>query len=162
MEIVEENGNGGGDVNIEIRQGQGLLSSYQAMASNGFSVSKKHSIFKIPNTLYRHKKNAYLPNGFSFGPWHYGKPYLQAAQAVKYEYLKRLIHRCRNPSQKLQGLEAAVWKVENQARECYAGSIELSQEEFVKMLVLDSCFIIELLISYYLLIQAAEMVFWKS
>ena len=36
-------------------------------------------------------------------------------------------------------------ELEKEARECYAGPIDYSPDEFVKILVIDGCFIIELL-----------------
>ncbi|KAK4603332.1 hypothetical protein RGQ29_012036 [Quercus rubra] len=45
----------------------------------------------------------------------------------------------------LRILTNSVMELEKEARECYAGPIDYSPDEFVKILVIDGCFIIELL-----------------
>lgn len=144
MEIVEENG--GEQVSVEIQK---ILSSYQILHSNGFTVTENHSIFKIPQILYRQRKKAYVPNGFSFGPWHYGKPHLEATQEIKYKCLETLLHRFSNPTEKLSELEAAVGNEEGRIRECYAGLVEWSKEHLVQILVLDGCFIIKMFLYFW-------------
>lgn len=136
-------GNRGGDVGIDVRKL--MISSYKPFVLEDFVLSSESCIFKIPNILFRHNEKAYLPNAFSFGPWHYGKqPHLKATQALKYKYLEEVLRRFPpDPSKKLAELEAAIAEVEVKARQCYAGAVGFKEDEFVKILVLDGCFIVE-------------------
>ncbi|XWS30483.1 hypothetical protein CRYUN_Cryun24cG0121400 [Craigia yunnanensis] len=133
----------GGEEHIRIDVQQ-LVSSYETMVSDDFIMSSKCCIFKIPIILYRHNERAFVPDAFSFGPWHYGKIQLKGTQKIKLNYLESLIHRSPNPSSRLTELEKAIKEIEQEARECYGGAVEFCNQEFVKMLVLDGCFVIEL------------------
>ncbi|GKV16893.1 hypothetical protein SLEP1_g27463 [Rubroshorea leprosula] len=119
------------------------------ISSNKPTASRESSIFRIPNILSKHNKKAYLPNAFSFGPWHHDECNLQSTQALKINYLKGLLNRFPDPSAKLLELVCAVRNIKDQARQCYAGKISFSDDELVKILVLDGCFITELFLKYY-------------
>ncbi|GMN20656.1 hypothetical protein TIFTF001_050060 [Ficus carica] len=108
-------------------------------------MSPQRCIFKVPNILKRHNPKAYAPNAFSIGPYHYGEEHLQAAQKVKLKYLLDLISGSEDPETMLMTLIGAVSEVHQKARDCYADPIDhISADEFVKILVLDGCFLIEL------------------
>ncbi|PON95335.1 hypothetical protein TorRG33x02_088570 [Trema orientale] len=116
------------------------------MCSTNLTMSSKCCIFRVPNILSRHNPKAYTPNAFSAGPFHYNKPHLKATQKIKLKYLHGLISRFQSPETMLTQLTKAIVEVQNDARECYAGPIDISNmDEFIKVLVLDGCFIIELL-----------------
>ncbi|KAK1568930.1 hypothetical protein Q3G72_030560 [Acer saccharum] len=120
--------------------------AFENLMSGNFIMSPNCCIFKTPKILYRHNEKAYEPNAFSIGPFHYGKDQLKPAQKIKLKYLQGLLSRSiRQKEQLLRQLIASIREVEGQARECYAGSIEFGVEEFVQILVLDGCFIVELL-----------------
>ncbi|KAK8689429.1 hypothetical protein V6N13_088150 [Hibiscus sabdariffa] len=123
---------------------QNLISSYETMASDDFIMSSKCCIFKTPIILHRHNRQAYVPDAFSIGPWHYGRTHSKGTQKLKLKYLEGLIHRSPSPRTRLVELEEAIREIQQEARECYGGPVEFSDEEFVKILVLDGCFIIEL------------------
>ncbi|GLU01694.1 hypothetical protein SLE2022_189870 [Rubroshorea leprosula] len=129
-----------------------LVSSYksdQSKESKGFCLSRESCIFKIPSILSRHNPKAYSPNAFSFGPWHHDDDHLQLTHALKINYLKDLLHRFPDPEAKLSQLEAAVTKMEVEARQCYAEQISSDDKgKFVRILLLDGCFIIELFRKY--------------
>ncbi|KAK3183783.1 hypothetical protein Dsin_031069 [Dipteronia sinensis] len=128
-------------INIE-----SVATSFENHMSENLIMSPNCCIFKTPKILYRHNKKAYEPNAFSIGPFHYGKDQLNPAQKIKLKYLQGLLSRSiSQKEQLLRQLIAAIREVEGQARECYAGSIEFGVDEFVKILVLDGCFIVELL-----------------
>ncbi|KAJ4729443.1 hypothetical protein OWV82_002223 [Melia azedarach] len=125
---------------------ESLASSLENMMDdNSITMSSNCCIFRTPIVLYRHNKKAFVPNGFSIGPYHYGEERLQPAQIIKLKYLQGLLSRSTNPKEKLRELIEDITSVEELARQCYSGSIGFAKEEFVKILVLDGCFIIELL-----------------
>lgn len=97
-------------------------------------------IFRIPTKLSAHNEKAYI----SIGPFHCKKPLLEATQKIKFRYLHDLISRKGEPALSLKFLIKAIASVQVEAREHYAGSIDISTDEFVKVLVIDGCFIVEL------------------
>ncbi|KAM6549618.1 hypothetical protein CsatB_021294 [Cannabis sativa] len=124
-----------------------LADELENMMSHTVSMLPKNSpcIFRVPNVLSRHNPKAYAPNAFSFGPFHHNQPHLKATQEIKLRYLHELISRFpnTNPKTKLSELTTAIRGIQEEARECYDGSIDMSMDEFVKVMVIDGCFLIE-------------------
>ncbi|GMN18642.1 hypothetical protein TIFTF001_050818 [Ficus carica] len=138
----------GGKINVEAltRKIEGKLSDKK--------LSPQCSIFKIPAILLRHNKNAYEPNAFSFGPFHHGKENLKATETIKAKYLHDLISRLSSPNNDPNPVQtrtlwikkftediSAKWE---ESRQYYGGPIDMKEDQFVEVLVLDGCFIIEL------------------
>lgn len=124
---------------------EGLVHSIQARMSQDQFMSPNCCIFKTPTMLRELNEKAYVPVAFSIGPFHYGRPEFKETEKIKSKYLHGLIHRSPSKETILRDLINSVKHVEREARECYAGSIEYSSDEFVKILVIDGCFVIELL-----------------
>ena len=108
-------------------------------------MSSKCCIFKIPIILRRINEEAYVPDAFSIGPFHHGDRKLRDTQSIKIKYFKDLISRSHFPEQILRNLIDYVMEVDKEACECYAWPIDNEPNDFVKILVIDGCFIIELL-----------------
>jgi hypothetical protein len=126
-----------------------LASSIERTMSQDLFMSHKRCIFKTPIALYRHNKKAYIPNAFSIGPLHHGHPNLQATEIIKVRYLNGFMERLHvsNPLLKdvitLKDVINSIDALEREARDCYAGPIDYSREEFAKILIIDGCFILE-------------------
>ncbi|XP_004301824.1 PREDICTED: UPF0481 protein At3g47200-like [Fragaria vesca subsp. vesca] len=106
--------------------------------------SAKWCIFRVPKVLQRHKPEAYRPHVVSIGPFHHRGEQFQPIQAVKQWYLHNLLS-LRNMSLKtlIQGIDN-ISEFEKRARECYAEPLDLNHDEFIEMMVIDGCFLIEL------------------
>ena len=118
--------------------------SIKAQMSQDLFTSPNCCIFKTPTILLELNEKAYVPDAFSIGPFHHGHPKFEETEKIKITYLKGLISRSPSPETMLGDLINSVKHVEREARECYAGPTGYSPDEFVKMLVIDGCFIIEL------------------
>ena len=124
---------------------ESLVSSMEN--KNLLSLSPDHCIFRTPSILLKHRKEAYLPNCFSFGPFHHDQPNLKVTEKIKLKYLQGLLYRSDNPKEGYRELLDSIKEVEGKARDCYAGNIDQNVAvtgNFVEMLVVDGCFIIEL------------------
>ncbi|KAK0589311.1 hypothetical protein LWI29_012464 [Acer saccharum] len=125
-----------------------LVSSFKkTLADYNLSMPPKVSIFEVPKILHRHNPQAYEPNAFSIGPFRYGQEKLKPTEKIKWKYLQGLLRRSgKSEELMLEQLFRAVTAIVKEARQCYAGSSigTCTDEEFVKILVLDGCFIIEL------------------
>ncbi|OMO92997.1 hypothetical protein COLO4_17165 [Corchorus olitorius] len=110
------------------------------------SLSPDYCIFKTPSILARHSPKAYSPNCFSFGPFHHTNPNLKVTEKIKFKYLGSLLSRWNDPKIKLKECLKSIKDIEGKARNCYAGYDGHFSEHnnFVKLLVLDGCFIVEL------------------
>jgi hypothetical protein len=127
-------------VTIEIKS---LESSIRdAMSDDDLFMSPEACIFRTPITLKSENEKAYIPRAFSFGSFHHGNPNLKAMKKIKANYLRVLLSRYSET--KLGDIIKSIEAVEEEARACYAEPISYSSDEFVKNLVIDGCFLIEL------------------
>ncbi|KAG6659697.1 hypothetical protein CIPAW_03G053500 [Carya illinoinensis] len=128
-----------------------VTASIVATISQDLTMPPKPSIFRTPTILSRHNPQAYIPGAFSFGPLHHKNPnisYLERTEKIKERYLKSLISRLHSPETMPRELVRSIASVEREARKCYAGPIDCTPGEFVRILITDGCFIIELFRKY--------------
>lgn len=107
------------------------------------SPMSEHKIFKVPRELRQVNEKAYEPYFVSIGPYHRGKDNLLAMEEHKVRFLKSLLKRRKEDSS--QGLVEVMRGMMENVRKCYAETILLSNKEFLEMMVIDGCFIVELL-----------------
>ncbi|XAR69561.1 hypothetical protein NMG60_11001199 [Bertholletia excelsa] len=108
---------------------------------------RKAYICKLPQSLVEISKRAAEPEMVSIGPYHRGKDTLLEFETHKWKLLISLLSR-RKESRgvtDLGRLVATIKPLETKARSCYLEPIPMSSEDFVEMMVLDGCFIIDLL-----------------
>ncbi|KAJ6733165.1 PROTEIN putative (DUF247)-RELATED-RELATED, partial [Salix koriyanagi] len=101
----------------------------------------KLSIYRVPHCLREVHDKAYVPQIISLGPYHHGEKHLRKMDKHKWRCLHHVMKRT-NQDIKLY-LDTAR-EMEVKARSCYEGPINLSSNEFVEMMVLDGCFMLEL------------------
>ncbi|PIN24425.1 hypothetical protein CDL12_02847 [Handroanthus impetiginosus] len=106
----------------------------------------KPSIFRVNDDLRYKNEKLYNPKILSIGPFHHGKDNLQKMEHHKFRYLKLLLKRRKESS--VDKYVIAMRSLQEKARKCYAEVIDLCPDDFVQMLLLDGCFIIELLRKY--------------
>uniref|UniRef100_A0A6M2F716 Uncharacterized protein n=1 Tax=Populus davidiana TaxID=266767 RepID=A0A6M2F716_9ROSI len=100
------------------------------------------SIFKVPSSPRHVNERAFEPEILSIGPYHRGKDKLKMMEEHKKRYLQELLQRREESS--VERYIEAMRGVEGKAREFYDQSeVSLGQDEFVEMLLLDGCFIVE-------------------
>lgn len=110
-------------------------------------LSSDRCIYRVPVSLRKVNAEAYTPRVVSIGPFHLGKLGFQAMEKQKLQYLQSLRRRV---NLKFEDCVTILRAEEKKARNCYAETIELSSDEFIKVLLVDGCFILELLLrSYY-------------
>ncbi|KAJ6393049.1 hypothetical protein OIU77_022516 [Salix suchowensis] len=101
------------------------------------------SIFKVPRVLRSVNDRAYEPEFLSIGPYHRGKDDLKMMEEHKKHYLQMFLQR--RPGNSLTSYVAAMRGLEERARRYYHQPVSLGTDAFVEMLLLDGCFIVELL-----------------
>ncbi|EXB37757.1 hypothetical protein L484_013795 [Morus notabilis] len=107
----------------------------------------KHSccIFRVPQSLVDVNGKVYSPHIVSVGPYRRGEPQLKMIEEHKWRYLGNLLSRTQQfNGLKLEDLMKSMAEIEDRARESYSEVICLTSDEFVEMMVLDGCFVIEL------------------
>ncbi|KAM2878291.1 hypothetical protein FF1_013911 [Malus domestica] len=102
------------------------------------------SIYKVPASLAEISQKATEPEMVFVGPWHCDKRSESKFQSTKSSYLAALLARTNRNKEDYLGA------IDESTRSCYSEDhrseffSELNEEEFVEMMVLDGCFIIEL------------------
>ncbi|XP_059446781.1 UPF0481 protein At3g47200-like [Corylus avellana] len=99
-------------------------------------------IFRVHSQLRNINDKAYEPQLLAIGPYHRGKDGLRQMEEHKLRYLHLLLRRINENS--VEAYISAMRELEGRARRCYAEPISLTTDEFVEMMLLDGCFIIEL------------------
>ncbi|TYI57586.1 hypothetical protein E1A91_D11G291800v1 [Gossypium mustelinum] len=107
-------------------------------------LSKKASspsfIFKAPRELRRVNESAFEPQIISIGPYHPGKPHLEAMESQKLHYLD-------STRQQPEGLELYIdvyMSIEQFVWDSYAEHDLKKRDEFGAIIVLDGLFVVQL------------------
>ncbi|XXG44917.1 hypothetical protein AAC387_Pa02g0146 [Persea americana] len=114
------------------------------LASKIYKPDYSATILRVPEEMRSDDPGAYSPKVVSIGPFHRSGQNVQHMEELKWHYLGKFLSR--KPEKDLQMYVKLMKKLEREARSCYKGNIELESEEFVRMMVLDGCFIIQLLL----------------
>jgi hypothetical protein len=102
-------------------------------------------IFRVPQSLIDINGKSYQPRIVSIGPYHRGQPKLQMMEEHKWRYLRSLLSRTKEAKGiTLEDYLKSIHPLEKDARECYSENIHLGTDEFLEMMVLDGCFMLEL------------------
>ncbi|KAB1222079.1 hypothetical protein CJ030_MR2G028802 [Morella rubra] len=101
-------------------------------------------IYKVPAVMRGVERKAFQPSIMSIGPYHHGVERLQVQEELKRKFVGRLFDQSRENGVKFEIVKSAMGKLEEEARICYSEEIDLKSEEFVNMMLVDGCFIVEL------------------
>jgi|UniRef100_A0A2N9FT60 hypothetical protein len=101
-------------------------------------------IFRVPKSLIEINGKSYQPQIVSIGPYHRGEPCLQMIEEHKWRYLGSLLSRTQTIGITLEDYLKSLHPLEIEARESYSETIHLTHDEFLEMMVVDGCFILEL------------------
>ncbi|KAM5587789.1 UPF0481 protein [Rosa sericea] len=103
-------------------------------------------IYRVPESLVGISPKALRPEKVSIGPYHHSKS--KESEETKMKYFEAFLSRKKRDGSAgpdLSTLFKAARDMEAEARRCYDDqAIAMSSAEFVAMMVLDGCFIIEL------------------
>ncbi|XP_058077619.1 UPF0481 protein At3g47200-like [Magnolia sinica] len=103
------------------------------------------TICRVPRSIRQGDPDAYEPQIVSIGPYHRANQSLLAMEEYKWQHLNALLSRDHDHS--LRDYINEIQQLVDWARCCYSENIKFSNEEFVEMMVLDGCFIIELFLN---------------
>ncbi|XWS10432.1 hypothetical protein CRYUN_Cryun39dG0077200 [Craigia yunnanensis] len=104
-----------------------------------FSSSSNPCIFRTPFPGLEFQE----PQLASIGPYHKGKNL--PLEKYKYSFLEKFMNRTRNQGKDLCFYVRHMITLEWRIRRCYAEDLPMSSAEFVEMMLVDGCFILEVL-----------------
>ncbi|OAY55411.1 hypothetical protein MANES_03G151900v8 [Manihot esculenta] len=99
-------------------------------------------IFKVPKELKSVNEEAYEPQLIAIGPYHHGKNHLLAMENHKIQYLQSFLKRS---AQDISRYVQIIRNLEERARKCYTEPLSFTSDEFIEMMLIDGCFLIELM-----------------
>ncbi|XP_022722244.1 UPF0481 protein At3g47200-like [Durio zibethinus] len=111
-------------------------------------IQPESCICKVPNHLRKVDEEAYEPQQLAIGPYHRDKVHLKAMEEHKLRYLQKLLEE-RGEINDGPKYVKAMRKLETRARNWYTDPINLESDDFIKMMLLDGCFIIQLIRMYF-------------
>lgn len=124
-----------------------LVSSIKAEISP--KPPSKCFIYKVPAKLCTRRDAdayTYVPRVISIGPYHHGGDAFKLSEEHKRCYLQDLVNRS---STSIDDFVKSIIDVEDLVRDCYEESVKgWRSDKFVKMMVFDGCFILELLYKF--------------
>ncbi|KAI7998094.1 UPF0481 protein [Camellia lanceoleosa] len=101
------------------------------------------SICRVPQNLKRISSIATEPE-MSIGPYHRDKDDVLEFQSYKWQFLHSLLARIEQPQSSLLSMTHVLKALECEARTQYSEPIDMPSADFIQMMLLDGCFIIEL------------------
>ncbi|CAJ1940858.1 unnamed protein product [Sphenostylis stenocarpa] len=135
-------------VSAKTQENKDLVSSIKEKLE---AVSTLKSIFRVPEKLVEANEKMYIPGTVSIGPLHHGKDGLKYMEDRKWHYLFTLLNRQSNQLEtSLHECVNALSDLEKPARNFYAEELNLRSNQFMEIMLVDGCFIIELLLKYAL------------
>uniref|UniRef100_A0A6N2LKE8 Uncharacterized protein n=1 Tax=Salix viminalis TaxID=40686 RepID=A0A6N2LKE8_SALVM len=108
----------------------------------GRGRSSSTCIFPFPHGFDKINPSTYQPELVSIGPYHRGKDHVLEFEERKWFFLGKILSRSRTD---LSNYVGALKLQERLTRDCYSETVSMSSHDFVEMMLLDSCFVLELL-----------------
>ncbi|XP_004305747.1 PREDICTED: UPF0481 protein At3g47200-like [Fragaria vesca subsp. vesca] len=117
------------------------------------STNSMTCIYRVPSTMRQVNRKAFDPSIVSIGPYNYGVESLQEMEKLKHTYFRRLFQpnyhdqlddevAVLQKKKAVNDAKKAMEELEVVDRSCYSEQSKLNSKEFVKMMLIDGCFII--------------------
>ncbi|XP_052171016.1 UPF0481 protein At3g47200-like [Diospyros lotus] len=106
------------------------------------------SIYKVHPFISNINKTAYQPRVVSFGPYHHGEPQLAWMEAHKLHAFFNCINRSSRTQKDIFDLIMKMAKELKESYDSLDSKWQTNDDNFVDMMILDGCFILELLDVY--------------
>nr|XP_015903079.2 UPF0481 protein At3g47200-like [Ziziphus jujuba var. spinosa]XP_024923928.2 UPF0481 protein At3g47200-like [Ziziphus jujuba var. spinosa] len=136
-----ESGNGFDTENPYISLANSIKAQFKSLPP----LPSERTIYRVPDRMRLANEKAYTPQVVSIGPFHHGKDSLKTMEEHKMRYLEDYLQRT---DESLENYIKIVKESEPRLRSCYAETIGFKSDEFVKIILVDSAFIIQVLLRY--------------
>jgi hypothetical protein len=110
-------------------------------------LSPGFCIYRVPQDLRKLNDKAYTPMYVSIGPFHRGKKRVETMENLKVKYFKMFLEKA---DLNLEKLVSTIRNGEEDVRRYYAETSTITSDDYVKMILLDACFIIVAFLIFYM------------
>ena len=114
-------------------------------------------IYRVPYRLRKLNEESYTPKVVSIGPFHQCNRRLQTMEKKKVRCLNSFLERV---GLNLEDLVSTIKQLEGRTRGYYGEIIQLNSNDFVKMILLDVSFILEMFWKYDELAWSSDLSPW--
>ncbi|KAL9323913.1 hypothetical protein ACSQ67_008770 [Phaseolus vulgaris] len=117
------------------------------------SEVNEQCIYRVPQKIRQGNPKAYAPQVVSIGPFHKHcksdgeNKNFNKMEELKLKYLQRFLDR--NKQLNMKDLFQGLIEKEKRIRRCYAEPINCNSNDFLTMILVDACFIIEHFLRFY-------------
>ncbi|XP_010034503.1 UPF0481 protein At3g47200-like [Eucalyptus grandis] len=124
--------------------------SLKCMPTDERQYWKKRSIYRVPTSVTDLNRKAFQPQSVSFGPYHHGKSHLRTMEDHKCRAFLQFLRRSGKP---LDPFLESLREVARDLEESYdtlgpewkEGGREGAGDRFLKLMIIDGCFMLEIL-----------------
>ncbi|XP_050213738.1 UPF0481 protein At3g47200-like [Mercurialis annua] len=102
------------------------------------------SIFRVPPSIMKIHPEAFQPQILSIGPYYHGEKRLHMIEEHKRRFLAVVLSRTQAFGVGLEDFFRAIHGKVDEIKNCYSEAIQCSNRELIQMMVIDGCFIMEL------------------
>ena len=132
-------------VELKKKKNDELVIEIRKMVERPEIPSKQCRIYKAPHPLRKLNEEAYTPQVVSIGPFHHENERLKVMEEHKERYFRSFVKR---REINLEYLVGTIREIEESICGCYEKTINLNSDRFVKMILVDASFILELFFRY--------------
>ncbi|KAA0053776.1 UPF0481 protein [Cucumis melo var. makuwa] len=113
-------------------------------------ITEECCIYRVSKRLVNIHPTMYEPQLISIGPFHHGREDLKPMEQFKLKFLFRYLSRLSRQLLSFEVVVKAALEWETKARKCYEDCvISMNSHDFVHMLLVDGCFMVEFLVAIY-------------
>ncbi|XP_065875859.1 UPF0481 protein At3g47200-like [Euphorbia lathyris] len=133
-------------VDLELLSSMQERTKKQPKLLTSSAAQRRCSIFRVPQNIKKLHPRSFIPEIVSIGPYYHGEQHLQMIQEHKWRFLGIILHRLKDFNIDLSNFFKEISIQEEEIRACYSENIDrYNTRELIQMMILDGCFIIELL-----------------
>lgn len=142
-DVESEKRSGPGRSEVEQQPRNEVVISIEKMLRKAAPMDQKCTIHRVPKRFLNFHPRAYTPQCISIGLYHW---YKRPIDDLKSQFLNSYLRRI---NMEVEAVFTEAQKLESKARSCYvdSSSFYMNKDNFVKMMLLDGCFIVEFMMT---------------
>uniref|UniRef100_A0ACD6AGR6 Uncharacterized protein n=1 Tax=Avena sativa TaxID=4498 RepID=A0ACD6AGR6_AVESA len=149
-------GNAGVELELDDPQSRFVNRVRRRMEASAEELGAVAKVFDVPKLLRATRPEAYTPQHFAIGPYHYQRPELRDMERYKLAAAKRA-EKLFAGDKKFDDLVHKFIGMQEMIRDLYNRFLDLNEQTLAWMMAIDTCFLLDFLESYHVE-EATDMV----
>ncbi|XP_037451486.1 putative UPF0481 protein At3g02645 [Triticum dicoccoides] len=140
--------NAGVELELDDHQSRWVSQVRRRMEAGAEELGAVAKVFDVPRLLRATRPEAYAPQHFALGPYHYQRPELRDMERYKLAAAKRA-EKLFTGDRRFDDLVQKFVKMQEMIRAPYNRFLELNGQTLAWMMAIDTCFLLDFLESYH-------------